>query len=485
MPYSKVKSSKERRQLTAAKKELKKHLQQLRQDSCTDDSSRNQQGSANPPSKCHLIAAAARQACIDVAKEHSIPWTGDDPLTDRIKRVTANIDKRKHDPEDDDATMAIVPESQEIDENLEDINVPPVSDGLPNDDRTVKDDTTDLFEDTVHQQEAHGSSDTGAGPSWRVDGDVSIENSSSRSSRRRNKRLAFDPTVDGQSLDSLAYERLPNDTSSDSSDQEPSTHESPIDDSVTSDTDFEDDPLPRERMQADVSFDEDAIDPEPEPDPDPDEPSGDDDTDEEGDDDEWEDMVDDPQMPVEDQDDLIEQFAHVFSAVRAKTLATHKVAEMFYEFIKDNRRLIGSIVRFPKVYKTLRRRSDKKLPPIFMTFLIRDLNTNAEFEIGGHSFDEKNYGDPMAYRVVESWARIDLDDALYLMDKWHNRRTPMGERPWYDRTQDPVEIDLSWDGISMDKKVDQVLESMAVKRTDCNRVVSLGETFVNHSLCIY
>ncbi len=240
---------------------------------------------------------------------------------------------------------------------------------------------------------------------------------------------------------------------------------------ASTDTDFADEPLPRE-PHAGHQGDE-LHNPDPEPDPDPDDPSS---NDEASDNDENDDNdVPEPLLEFQSQDVLIQRFAEKFASVRSKVLASHAIAEAFYDFITENKDLIGSITNFPKVYKTMRRRADKQLPPIFMTFLIRDLTNQEEFEIGGESFDEKNYGDPTCYHVIETWARVELEDVMDLMDSWHNRQYPDGEQPWKDRSQEAVSVDLSWDGVSMDRKVDQVLESLAVKRTDCNRVVSIGE----------
>ncbi len=175
------------------------------------------------------------------------------------------------------------------------------------------------------------------------------------------------------------------------------------------------------------------------------------------------------------QDRLIQCFAQKFAARRAELLAGHFVAEGFYAFIVENRQLIYNILRYPKVYKTMRRRADKKLPPISMHFLIRNRQTNEEFWTAGETFNAKDYGNPLEYHVVETWTRISLIDAIEMTDEWHHRDYDDDEEPpWRDMNGDPTWIDLSWDGVALDKKNDQVLEVLSMRLTDCNRILPLG-----------
>ncbi len=175
------------------------------------------------------------------------------------------------------------------------------------------------------------------------------------------------------------------------------------------------------------------------------------------------------------QDRLIQCFAQKFAARRAEVLAGHFIAEGFYAFIAENRQLIYNILRYPKAYKTIRRRADKKLPPISMHFLIRNRQTNEEFWIAGESFPAKDYGNPLEYHVVETWTRISLIDALEMTDEWHHRQYDDDNGPpWRDMTGDPTWIDLSWDGVALDRKNDQVLEVLSMRLVECNRILPLG-----------
>ncbi len=178
------------------------------------------------------------------------------------------------------------------------------------------------------------------------------------------------------------------------------------------------------------------------------------------------------------QDRLIQCFSQKFAARRAEVLAGHYIAEGFYAFIVENRQLIYNILRFPKCYKTVRRRADKRLPPITMDFLIRNLDNNEEFWDAGDKFNAKDYGNPLEFHVVETWTRIRLADVLEMTDEWHYREYEMHDQvpPWRDPNGDPVRIDISWDGVALDRKNDQVLEVFSMRLVDCNRIIPLGMT---------
>ncbi len=207
-------------------------------------------------------------------------------------------------------------------------------------------------------------------------------------------------------------------------------------------------------------------------------PPGGGDPSDDDDDDNWETDEDDDDehsdggLPLHNQDRLLQMFSERFAGIRAEVMAGHFQAERFYAFIVRNRRLIAAITKYPKVYKTLRRRADKGLPPITLTFLIRNLQTGEEFEVVDDHFSARDYGNVFRYKVIECWARIRLSDVFQMMDTWHDR-VYEGDPPWRSREEDPVVVDLSWDGVSLDKKNDQVLEVMSTRRTDCNRIMSL------------
>ena len=173
---------------------------------------------------------------------------------------------------------------------------------------------------------------------------------------------------------------------------------------------------------------------------------------------------------------LLEMLADGLASLRASTQVGHYVAERIYDFMVEYKGVLQLIRRFPKSYKTLRRRSDKKLPPIHIKFKIKDLENDEIIEVEGEKFDRTTYGDPMRFKVVESWTTVSLADALTCMDSWHNRYPTVDELPqWRDPEQDPVQIDLSWDGVEADKKKDKVLEVLSMRSIDCNRVVALSK----------
>ena len=176
---------------------------------------------------------------------------------------------------------------------------------------------------------------------------------------------------------------------------------------------------------------------------------------------------------------LLELLADGLAGLRASTQVGHFVAERIYHFMVQYKGVLHLIRRFPKSYKTLRRRSDKRLPPIRIKMKIRDLQNEEIIEVEGDKFDRATYGDPMRYKIVEAWTSVSLADALECIDSWHNRHTDEHELPqWRDPEQEPVKIDLSWDGVEPDKKKDKVLEVFSMRSSDCNRVVALSKWIV-------
>ncbi len=178
------------------------------------------------------------------------------------------------------------------------------------------------------------------------------------------------------------------------------------------------------------------------------------------------------------EDYLLEMLADGLAALRAGTQIGHFAAERIYQFMVEYKGVMQLITNFPKSYKTMRRKSDKKLPPIEIKMMIQNLETEEVFEVQGDKFERAVYGNPMQFRVLETWTSITLADALSWHDKWHNRYTneDEGEQPqWRDSEQEPVEIDMSWDGIEADRKKDKVLEVLSMRRADCNRVIALSK----------
>ncbi len=174
------------------------------------------------------------------------------------------------------------------------------------------------------------------------------------------------------------------------------------------------------------------------------------------------------------QERLIQSFSQKFAARRAELLAGHYIAEGFYAFLVENRQLLSTIRRYPKCYKTIRRRADQRLPPITIEFLIRKLDTNEEFSVTDDKFNAKDYGNPLEYHVVETWTRISLTDVLEMVDGWHFMEGD-DEGRWRDMNGAPLLIDLSWDGVALDRKNDQVLEVFSMRLTDCNRIIPLSK----------
>ncbi len=218
-------------------------------------------------------------------------------------------------------------------------------------------------------------------------------------------------------------------------------------------------------------------------------PPGDPDNDPPGDPDDWTDDEDNDDVPfngrepnderpIDDaarhQEILLEMLADGLSALRAGTQIGHFAAERIYSFLVEYKGIINLIERLPRCYRTLRRKADKKLPSFHIKMKIRDLETEEEFVVQDEKFERALYGNPLRYKVLETWTTVTLKDAMSSIDRWHNRFTDGDELPrWMDRDQEPVTIDLSWDGVEPDKKKDKVLEVFSMRTADCNRVVAL------------
>ncbi len=255
----------------------------------------------------------------------------------------------------------------------------------------------------------------------------------------------------------------------DAADSDPPDPGDDDDSDDTNDTDSNDgDPNGDRPPGPDPGGDDEPDDPD-DGDPDDDGPGNESDTDEErpddGDDDE-----------NRGQAHLLQLLAEGISGLRASTQVGHFVAERIYHFIVEYKGIIQRLRRYPKSYKTLRRKADKKLPPIHIKMKLQDLESGEIFDVEGEKFERGLYGNPMRYKLLETWTTVTLEDALTCLDSWHGRDTPVNELPqWRDDEQPPVEIDLSWDGVEADKKKDKVLEVFSMRSVDCNRVVALSK----------
>ncbi len=176
---------------------------------------------------------------------------------------------------------------------------------------------------------------------------------------------------------------------------------------------------------------------------------------------------------------LLDILAVKFANVKAQTLCSHATAEKFFNLIIETLPLLrvidGSIS-----YKTVQRRVAENVPPMSLTHKFQDQDTGDTVSHSGSEFPTKLYGNPLRFRLLSTWTRMSVKDACKSLQEWHPNEDCYNS--WNDHTKEPQQLDLSWDGVALDKKNTSVLEVLSVKSPTCRRVIPVG-IYIGDNAC--
>ena len=176
---------------------------------------------------------------------------------------------------------------------------------------------------------------------------------------------------------------------------------------------------------------------------------------------------------------LLDVLAIKFASVKAETLCSHSTAEKFFNLIMETLPLLR-VIEGSISYKTVQRRAAESLPPLSLSHVFREIESDTLVKHEGQDFPTKTYGDPLRYKLVATWTRLTLRDACKTLQEWHPNDADY--ETWDDFEKDPLLIDLSWDGVSLDKKNSNVLEVLSLKSTRCNNVLPIG-IYIGETSC--